>query len=556
MSDASRGDGVRKFITIISSILAAVSIVAPAHAQDTLPAWANSPVHIPRKALVIGIDKYVNATQLVTTATDVVAVTSALRDLHFDDSNIDTLYTGGSVTYDQLVDQVAAFAATIRPDDVVFVYYSGHGAERKGENYLIPSEAVPHPAFLGSEWVSVSWVVSELSKAKPGVIVLVLDACRADPFIGTGIEARDVFDRNLPPVAAGPPVEVNGLATTSIPPKTSMVIAYAAGYKQVAFSRFKDDPSGIASIYTRALVSRVINYPFLGDALADTENWIPDVTSDRQVPVRLQRAAQNVPLDGTKPEPPIVEEFWKRAVNSEPISSQVEQLIGFLGNNPASGYAPIARARLLEIKKGMVRDTSSKELVDPLQTNSPPPPTNFQFVVGSLQSGALRNGGATAISNMDLPMRSKPNAGYKLAQLKAGAIVSLIELKGRFAKILSPDGIIGWIGGVGLANGSRVKRVVQLSFNGPNEYADVADWRPLTEAARDLARKSYGATIRLGVPAVGGDEYQEYVARLRSLRIRDYTIGLGAEPANIVIVLLDPATPANTASVTVASLVK
>ena len=272
--------------------------------------------------------------------------------------------------------------------------------------------------------------------------------------------------------------------------------------------------------------------------------------------MRLQRAAQNVLLDGTKPEPPIVEEFWKRAVNSQPISSQVEQLIGFLGNNPGSGYAPLARARLIEIMNGNVRDIPSKELVDPLRTDKSPPPTNFQFVIGSLQSGAIRNGGATAISNMDLLMRSKPNAGSKLAQLKAGTIVNLIELKGQFAKILSPEGITGWIGGVGLANGSSVTKVVQLSFNGPNEYADVADWGPLTDAARDLARKSYGATIKLGVPTVSGDEYQEYVARLRSLRIRDYAISLGAEPANIVIVLSDPATPANTASVTVASLIK
>ena len=211
--------GVWKLITIIPFSLVAVSIVAEAHAQDTLPAWASSPVHVRRKALVIGIDKYENATQLVTTSADVVAVTGALRDLHFDDDNIDTLYTGGLVTYDQLVDRVAAFAATIRPDDVVLVYYSGHGAERKGENYLIPSEAVPHPAFLGSEWVSVSWVVSELSKAKPGVIVLVLDACRADPFTGSGIEFRDVFDPNLPPAAGRPLVETDGLVATSIPPK-------------------------------------------------------------------------------------------------------------------------------------------------------------------------------------------------------------------------------------------------------------------------------------------------------------------------------------------------
>lgn len=546
---------MRQKTDILLFILAALSPLVSVRAQGILPAWASQPVHVARKALVIGIDKYENATQLVTTESDVKGVRSALEKLHFDLGAIDTLYTGESVKYDQLVDKVQAFAATLRPNDVVFFYYSGHGAERKGENYLIPSDAVPQPEFIGSEWVSVSWIVSELSKSRPGVIVLVLDACRADPFSGTGIEARDIFDPNLPSTAGSPIVELNGLAATSIPPKTSMVVAYAAGYKQVAFSRFKDDPSGIESIYTRALVQRIVNYSFLGEALGDTESWVPEITSDRQVPVRLQRSAQNVPLDGTKSELPIVEEFWRRAVNSHPISRQVEQLTGFLGNNPGSGYAPIARARLIEIKNGTLQDSSPKELADPLLPDSPPP-QGFQFVVGSLQSGALRNGGATAISNVELQIRSKPNAGSKLAKLKAGAVVRLIELKGRFAKILSLDGVTGWIGGVGLANATPVTRAVQLSFSGPDEYANVADWRPLTDAASDLARKNFAVTIRLGVPAVRGDEYQEYVARLRSLRIRDYAISLGAAPANIVIILSDPATPANTASVTVASLKK
>src|SRR5690606_519867 len=73
--------------------------------------------------------------------------------------------------------------------DVALVYYSGHGIEVAGENYLVPVDAdFATPAVAGASLVAVAPMLDALAKAVPVTIVL-LDACRSDPFpAGTVIQ--------------------------------------------------------------------------------------------------------------------------------------------------------------------------------------------------------------------------------------------------------------------------------------------------------------------------------------------------------------------------------
>jgi len=64
-------------------------------------------------------------------------------------------------------------------DEVLF-YYSGHGAQASGENYLIPIGAsIKTPADYAWEAVSASWALQRMAVAR--LTIFVLDACRNDP---------------------------------------------------------------------------------------------------------------------------------------------------------------------------------------------------------------------------------------------------------------------------------------------------------------------------------------------------------------------------------------
>jgi len=64
-----------------------------------------------------------------------------------------------------------------------FFFYAGHGVQSGGENYLIPVGAnIPSENSLRDRAVSVQWTLSELNDAKNALNVVVLDACRDNPF--------------------------------------------------------------------------------------------------------------------------------------------------------------------------------------------------------------------------------------------------------------------------------------------------------------------------------------------------------------------------------------
>jgi uncharacterized caspase-like protein/Skp family chaperone for outer membrane proteins len=132
-----------------------------------------------RLALVIGNDRYA-AAPLTNAANDARAVTAELRQLQF---AVETVTDAGS---EQMVRAVEQFLTRVQPGDVALFYYSGHGVQVDGTNYLIPID------FSGGDEVSlkfravnVSEIDARLERKGARVRLLVLDACRDNPFRGT-----------------------------------------------------------------------------------------------------------------------------------------------------------------------------------------------------------------------------------------------------------------------------------------------------------------------------------------------------------------------------------
>jgi uncharacterized caspase-like protein len=81
-----------------------------------------------------------------------------------------------------LVSAISDFADSIRRDDIVVFYFSGHGLERQGLNYLIPINfAAPNAAQLPYEAPTAQDIQKQLLAGEPSMMIMILDACRDLP---------------------------------------------------------------------------------------------------------------------------------------------------------------------------------------------------------------------------------------------------------------------------------------------------------------------------------------------------------------------------------------
>eukprot|EP00696_Hemimastix_kukwesjijk_P014387 gnl/Hemi2/28385_TR9384_c0_g1_i1.p1 gnl/Hemi2/28385_TR9384_c0_g1~~gnl/Hemi2/28385_TR9384_c0_g1_i1.p1 ORF type:complete len:471 (+),score=65.89 gnl/Hemi2/28385_TR9384_c0_g1_i1:96-1508(+) len=121
-------------------------------------------------AFVVGNDDYENS-RLTTCVNDANEMEACLTRLGF---------TTSCCTNVRRAVMLAAwdgFLRTIQPRDVVVVYFSGHGVERHGVNYLLPLDATS-PVHDG---LNFSTMLSELNKASHTINIIILDACRQNP---------------------------------------------------------------------------------------------------------------------------------------------------------------------------------------------------------------------------------------------------------------------------------------------------------------------------------------------------------------------------------------
>jgi hypothetical protein len=157
---------LRKFMLIAATLLAlGVGLaIAPALAET-------------RVALVIGNANYANVPHLGNPVNDAQTVASALRSVGFS-----TVTLQSDLDYSGMRQVLLAFSALASHADVAVVYYAGHGMEVGGVNYLIPIDAqIADANALSLEAVPLDSVLQAVQGARRLKLV-VLDACRNNPF--------------------------------------------------------------------------------------------------------------------------------------------------------------------------------------------------------------------------------------------------------------------------------------------------------------------------------------------------------------------------------------
>jgi len=133
----------------------------------------------PKYALVIGNGAYSNLTRLANPANDANDVADVLQGLGF---TVDKIIDGNLI---QMENAVIKLKSCLSTSDKAygFFFYAGHGVQSNGENFLIPIDAdIPSESFLRNRAVSVQELLDELNNARNGLNVVVLDACRDNPF--------------------------------------------------------------------------------------------------------------------------------------------------------------------------------------------------------------------------------------------------------------------------------------------------------------------------------------------------------------------------------------
>jgi len=134
------------------------------------------PTQEPRHALVVGNANYATA-PLINSANDAAAVAKVLERAGF------TVDLKLNASQKQLQDAVTAFGDRLKNGGAGLFYFAGHGVQIKGRNFMMPvgtdikrEDEVPYKA------VDVQQVLDKMETAKNRINVVILDACRDNPF--------------------------------------------------------------------------------------------------------------------------------------------------------------------------------------------------------------------------------------------------------------------------------------------------------------------------------------------------------------------------------------
>ena len=228
----------------------AVSIVQAQIPSQSLP---NLPVG-KRLALVIGNASY-KVRPLLNPRNDADDVSRVLRSSGFEVIDL------RDATLSQMRISIRQFGDKLLTSDVGLVYYSGHGVEVKGQNYLIPVNAdIRRSDEVSDQSINMGLILEKMETAQKGVNILIVDACRDDPF-GRSFRSNS-----------------RGLATMDAPQGT--IIAFATSPGKVAA-----DGEGRNSPYTKNLIKtmQIPNLP-IEQVFKQVRRAVQQETKNQQTP--------------------------------------------------------------------------------------------------------------------------------------------------------------------------------------------------------------------------------------------------------------------------------
>jgi len=305
-----------------------------------------------RVAFVVGNGDYQHTSALPNPTNDSHDVAAALRRLNFD------VTLKNNITNVDFREALATFSEAADGADIAIFFYAGHGLEIARQNYLVPVDAkLSTDRRIRFEAVSLDDVSSSMEGVK-GLRLVLLDACRNNPFLKS-------MKRTLSTRSIG-----RGLAAPE--PQVGSLVSFAAKEGTVA-----SDGAGRNSPYTRGLLANLetpgleVNFMFrkIRDSVIEATGGKQEPFTYGSLPgtsIYLKPPVQTAALQSTvQPQaqlivpPPASDQievsYWVSIVN---LNSK-DLFQSYINRYPGGQFVEIARYRVAQID-GVKRTLESK----------------------------------------------------------------------------------------------------------------------------------------------------------------------------------------------------
>jgi len=129
-------------------------------------------------AIAVGVSNYEHAGILKNTLNDATDISNKLRMLGFD---VTSILDPDIKSLNLKIDSITKLLTN---KDIFMFYFSGHGAEYNGENYLFIKNSNPtSPTDMPYETYPIGKLLGRIEYAKVQTNIIILDACRSNPFV-------------------------------------------------------------------------------------------------------------------------------------------------------------------------------------------------------------------------------------------------------------------------------------------------------------------------------------------------------------------------------------
>lgn len=302
-----------------------------------------APVH--RLALVIGNAGYHHVAALGNPANDARDFAKVLKQLGFE------VIFRTDVSKNDMERVVGEFGDKLKPGDIGLFYYAGHGMQVEGRNYLVPVDAtVSSQQRVKLEMVDVDVVLDQMALSKTKVSLVILDACRNNP-----------FESNIRSTSGG-------LAQINAPEGT--FIAYATAPGKVA-----NDGNGENGLYTSELIKE-IKAPGLSveDVFKHVRVGVSRESNGEQVPWESSSLTGDFYFNPAQTEPPaaLTDSADRRQWEAIKDSHERKDFDDFIASYPKSPFVELAQARIASI--GVAQGEPDRTIVINQVAPTPPPP--------------------------------------------------------------------------------------------------------------------------------------------------------------------------------------
>ncbi|WP_066330921.1 caspase family protein [Azohydromonas lata] len=298
-------------------MLAAVLLVAAGRA---LGAGEGSEVTQARIALVIGNAAY-RGDPLDNPVNDARLVAGVLKKAGFDVTLAQDLNRAA------LLEALRGFGNRLNENTVALLYYAGHGLQLRDRNYFIPVDAeIRSEDEIPIAGIDVGFVLGRMAHARSPVNLVILDACRNNPFLGKTVSAQ-------------------GLAQMDAPVGT--LLAYATAPGKLA----ADSGSGANGVYAAHLARHLLT-PGLSveQVFKRVREGVVRETQQQQVPWESSSLQGEFAFVPGVAAPALAQggdeageiAFW----NSISSASRADEYRAYLRQYPQGRFASLAQARL------------------------------------------------------------------------------------------------------------------------------------------------------------------------------------------------------------------